>query len=277
MEFKMLSLPKLLARRYTLAMATAVLFAVPNAAVFAQDVVQKGYDIAAKSDASDRGFGDSEATLTMVLRNKSGQKSTREMQLLTLERPDKPSLGDKTISVFLSPADIKGTALLSHAKTKANDDQWIFLPATKRVKRISSANKSGPFMGSEFAYEDFAGQELEKYTYKWLKSEGCAGTTCDVVERIPSYKNSGYSRQVVWIDQKALQARKIDFYDRAGAHVKTLVLADYKQVGGVWRAHKLSMQNLRNGKSTDLVFSGFKFKTGLSTGDFKPAAIEGMR
>ena len=73
--------------------------------------------------------------------------------------------------VFRTPRDIEGTALLSHAQILEPDNQWLYLPALKRVKRISSANKSGPFVGSEFAFEDFTALELNKYDYVWLSEE----------------------------------------------------------------------------------------------------------
>jgi len=128
--------------------------------------------------------------------------------------------------VFDSPRDIEGTALLSHAKILEADDQWLYLPALKRVKRISSANKSGPFVGSELAFEDLTALELEKFDYEYLRSEPCGELTCDVVERYPRYEHSGYTRQVMWIDQDVSQIRKIEFYDRKNALLKTMTLDD---------------------------------------------------
>ena len=111
---------------------------------------QKGFEIAARADRTDTGFGDSEVELEMVLRNAAGQESTRSLKITTLEKEDE-SVGDKSLVLFDTPRDIEGTALLSHAKILDPDDQWLYLPALKRVKRISSSNKSGPFVGSEFA------------------------------------------------------------------------------------------------------------------------------
>ena len=107
----------------------------------AQASEDRGFDIAARSDRTDLGFGDSEVELQMVLRNAAGQESTRALRIATLEKPDE-SVGDKSLVVFDTPRDIKGTALLSHAKILDPDDQWLYLPALKRVKRISSSNKS---------------------------------------------------------------------------------------------------------------------------------------
>ncbi len=228
---------------------------------------QKGYDISARSDRSDRGFLDSEVDVTMILRNAAGQETSRSMTFTTLEVQDE-DLGDKSLVVFNTPKDVEGTALLSHAKMIDPDDQWLFLPALKRVKRISSKNKSGPFVGSEFAFEDFTATELNKYEYIWLREEACGDLTCDVIERKPRYQHSGYTKQVAWVDQSDFQARKIDFYDRRDSLLKTLTLSDYKQYDGVWRSHKFTMVNHTNGKSTDLIYGDYTFKVGLGTHDF---------
>ncbi|MGH1482330.1 MAG: outer membrane lipoprotein-sorting protein [Geminicoccales bacterium] len=234
---------------------------------FAQSAEEKGFEIAARSDRSDRGFADSKVDLTMILRNTAGQESQRSLSIMTLEIADEDT-GDKSMVVFDSPKDIDGTALLSHAKILDPDDQWLYLPALKRVKRISSANKSGPFVGSEFAFEDFTAIELNKYDYKHLREEEVDGVMMDVVERYPRYENSGYSRQVAWIDQDVFQIRQVDFYDRRDDLLKTLKLEDYRNYDGVWRSHKFLMTNHKTGKSTDLIYDDYQFKTGLDDNDF---------
>ena len=238
---------------------------------------EKGFDIAARSDRSDRGFTDSEVQLKMVLRNKAGQESRRTLVLKTLEVPDE-NQGDKSLIIFDSPADIDGTALLSHAKILDPDDQWLYLPALKRTKRISSVNKSGPFVGSEFAFEDFTALELNKYRYKFLRTEAFNGMLCDVVERYPRYEHSGYTKQISWIDQKVYQVRKVEFHDRRGDLLKTLTLEDYRDYGAnYWRAHKLTMVNHQTGKSTDLLYSAYVFKRGLSNRDFSKGVLRRIR
>ncbi|MFK8026522.1 MAG: outer membrane lipoprotein-sorting protein [Gammaproteobacteria bacterium] len=234
----------------------------------ADDLAKKGYDIAARSDRTDRGFSDSTVELSMVLRNAAGKESSRTLEIKTFEVQDE-NIGDRSLVVFDSPRDIKGTALLSHAQILDPDDQWLFLPALKRVKRISSTNKSGPFVGSEFAFEDFTATELNKYSYKWLRTEACGDMTCDVVERYPQYENSGYTKQIAWIDQSVYQLRKLDFYDRKDSLLKSLTLEDYRKYDDdIWRAHTFSMKNHQTEKSTELIYSDYQFKTGLTENDF---------
>ena len=244
---------------------------------YAQTPEEKGFEIAARSDRSDRGFGDSFVEIKMILRNAKGQESIREMTQNVLEVPDE-DVGDKSLVVFDSPADIYGTALLSHTKILDPDDQWLYLPALKRVKRISSKNKSGPFVGSEFAFEDFTALELNKYDYKYIGLEACGELTCDVVERTPRYEFSGYTKQIAWIDQSIYQTRKVDFYDRKGDLLKTLIFEDYREYeGGIWRSHLLRMVNHQTGKSTDMVFSEFEFATGASDKDFQKGILSRVR
>ena len=259
----------------TLAGMAATGLGIASAA--AETPEEKGFAIAARSDRSDRGFGDSKVELTMILRNAAGSESTRELELRTLEIPDE-DLGDKSLIIFSSPADIDGTALLSHAKILEPDDQWLYLPALKRVKRISSVNKSGPFVGSEFAFEDFTSLELNKYDYRYLDSEACGNLTCDVLERIPLYEHSGYTRQTAWVDQEVFQLRKVDFFDRRGDLLKTLTLEEYRLYDGkYWRAHKFSMMNHQTGKSTDLIYGDFVFSSGLNDNDFVKGVLKRIR
>ena len=131
--------------------------------VYASD--GRGLEIATEVDARDNGFGDTTSTMTMTLFDQYGNSTSRKIRNRTLEGTDE---GDLSLVIFDTPADVKGTAFLSHTKKSGSDDQWLYLPALKRVKRIASSNQAGPFMGSEFAYEDISSQELEKYTYKYL-------------------------------------------------------------------------------------------------------------
>jgi outer membrane lipoprotein-sorting protein len=226
----------------------------------------KGLEIATEADRRDTGFGDTTSDMLMVLRNKRGQESRRELEIRTLEVDGD---GDKSLTIFHSPRDVRGTALLTYSHGVKADDQWLYLPALRRVKRIASNNKSGPFMGSEFAYEDLSSQEIEKYTYKYIKDEKVGGIDCFLIERYPVDKDSGYTKQQAWLDKDEYRARKIDYYDRKGQLLKTLTPTKYgKFLGKYWRAHKMHMVNHQTGKSTDLVWSKFKFKTGLKDDDF---------
>ncbi|WP_239424330.1 outer membrane lipoprotein-sorting protein [Vibrio galatheae] len=251
-------------------LSTVVLFAAQvNASP------ERGLEIATERKARDEGWGDSVATMKMILQNAQGESSTREMRLQSFEIDGD---GDKGLTIFDQPRDVKGTAFLNHSHSVEADDQWLYLPALKRVKRISSRNKSGPFMGSEFAYEDLSSFELEKYTFNYLGDKQVADTQAFLVEQIPTDKNSGYTKLLVWLDQEYYRPIKIEFYDRKGALLKTLQFDDYKQyLNQYWRAHTMAMVNHQNGKSTTLTTSNLDFQTGLSEKDFEKNVLKRVK
>jgi len=238
---------------------------------------QRGGVIAEEVERRDRGFGDTVTELTMILTSADGRERSRRLTWQTLE-VDTPNEGDKSLTLFHEPRDIEGTAFLSFTHIDQDDDQWLYLPALKRVKRIASANKSSAFVGSEFAYEDLLSDEVEKFDYRWLKDETCGDLQCYVIERKPRYENSGYSRQVVWIDQDAFRPMKIEYYDHKNQLQKTLAFDDYRlYLNRYWRAHKMRMDNHQTRKSTVLSFSVFQFQTGLTARDFDPGALRRLR
>ena len=149
---------------FVLSFAAVIAITLPTVTEAAEDPVVKGEAVARESDRRDLGFGDTKVELRMILENRRGQTSERRLRIHTLEVPDEKD-GDKSLVIFDVPRDIRGTALLSYSHILDPDDQWLYLPALKRVKRISSSNKSGPFVGSEFAYEDITAQELKKYSF----------------------------------------------------------------------------------------------------------------
>ena len=256
--------------------AISALISLPAHAESAEDInIKKGLAIAVESDKRDTGFADFTASMVMELHNKHGDISKRTIRIKTLEVIGD---GDKSMSIFDKPADVKGTAFLTYSHAIKPDEQWLYLPALKRVKRINSKNKSGPFMGSEFAYEDLASQEIEKYTYKYIRDEVFNGADCFVIERYPAYEHSGYTRQVAWVNKEKYIAEKIDFYDRKNDLLKTLINKDYQQyLGQYWRANEMHMENHQTGKSTLLSWQDYKFKNGLSDKDFSRNSLKRAR
>lgn len=242
-----------------------------------RDAREKGRAIMVEADARGKGYGDLRAEMAMVLKNAHGQESRREMRSRSLEKEG----GDWNLIIFDEPKDVEGTALLTHTHAGADDDQWLYLPALKRVKRIASGNKSGPFVGSEFAYEDLSSQEIEDYQdYELLREEACPGSDepCWVVKRIPADSNSGYSRQIAWVDQSEYRVRKLDYYDRKGDHLKTLTFDDYRlYLDDYWYAHEMHMVNHQTGKSTLLNWKAYEFRNGYTDRDFDRNALKRIR
>jgi len=243
--------------------------------LYAQSAEQRGLEIAQAAKAYDKGFTDFTANMIMTLKNKAGKTSTRNIRIKSLEVEGD---GDKSLSIFDQPADVKGTAMLTFSHGLEPDDQWLYLPALKKVKRISSRNKSGPFMGSTFAFEDLGSQEIEKYSYKLLREEACGDWQCYVIERKPEYKHSGYTSQTAWIDKEAYRLVKVDYYDRKKALLKTLTTGDFQQyLGHYWRPGKMDMVNHLTGKSTLLEWVGYQFQTGLTERDFRSQSLKRLK
>ena len=243
---------------------------------FADDRADMGYQIACEADRRASGFCDFRAEMEMILRNRPGRESHRRIRVRAMETEND---GDKSLTIFDSPADVRGTALLTHSHKSGDDDQWLYLPALKRVKRISSRNKSGAFMGSEFSYEDLGSLEIEKYTYKYLGEDNLNDHQCFMLERSPKdKKNSGYSRIISWLDQDEYRVWKEEYYDKRNRLLKTLTLGKYQlYLKTVWRAHFMHMVNHQTGKETDLIWSNFFFRTGLSSKDFNKNSLKRAR
>ena len=241
----------------------------------AETVEEKGFALVQKADIQDQGYGDSTASLRMVLISRHGDKTIRKMRGKFLEVPND---GDKSLLIFDNPKDVKGTAMLTHSHKNRPDEQWLYLPALHRVKRISSTGKAGSFMGSEFAYEDLSSPELEKFTFKWLREEKYNNMDCDVIERIPLDQDSGYVREVVWLGKKESRYWKAVYYDRKNTLLKTLISSDYKKYNNkFWRAGKMHMTNHQSGKETTLFWEKYAFNTGLKDRDFQKNILKRIR
>lgn len=237
---------------------------------------QQGRAIFAEADARNSGYVDLQVELQMILRSAHGAITERSLRIAQYEVPDD---GDKMLLVFETPADIRGTALLSHAHETKADDQWLFLPAIKRVKKVASHDKSGSFVGSEFSYQDLSPLQLEKYTYEFLREDVLDAVACFVVARISTQDNYQYATEHFWFDQQAYRVLRVDYFDHSGFQVKQLRARDFRLYQDrFWKAGRMLMSNLRNRKSTELVWQDFAFNVGLDgTRDFSVNSLRRAR
>jgi len=243
----------------TLTLGAISLFAIGN------------IELAKKSDALSDGFQSSTSNMTMTLINSAKQKTIRQMSSKTLEGQN----GDMSLMVFLTPADVKGTKMLTHEHINKDDDQWMYLPALKRVKRIASRNKSGSFMGSEFSYEDTSNNSWEKYTYKGAVQEvSIEGKRYFKGTRIPKDKNSGYSKQITYSDVNTYLIYKIEYYDRKNELLKTAIFKKWNKLDGVYLMGEIVMTNHQNSKKTILSWTNQKIKLNLKKKDFSKRKLK---
>ncbi len=228
-------------------------------------------EVAQKSDDALSGYEDARSNMRMTLINAKGQERERKMKMIILEKEG----GDKSLMEFLSPADVKGTKFLNYEHVQKDDDQWLYLPALKRVKRIASKNKSGSFMGSEFSYEDLSAFNVDKYRYEGEAEElELNGKKVYKGESKPISKYSGYTKQIFWVDAKTFLIQKMDYYDRKKELLKTATYEDYKKISGVWRFGKITMNNHQNDKRTILIWEDETLKNGLKEKDFHKRVLK---
>ncbi|WP_022664856.1 outer membrane lipoprotein-sorting protein [Desulfospira joergensenii] len=193
--------------------------------------------------------------IMMLVDGRSGTKEKRE-----IKRYGKKMDNDlnRYLLVFTGPADIKGTALLTHEQ-EAEDDQWLYMPATQKMQRIASASKKSYFMGTDFTYEDMEPEKIENFQYTILKDETLdqvePAAECWVIEALPSQdgqkRSSGYSKRILWVDKANFTSLKVEFYDRRKRLLKTQRAYEIQNISGtVFRPKKVIMDNHKKNHKT---------------------------
>ena len=237
-------------------MRTSILFLCLSVVLLAQS----GEEVAKRAYEKISGYQSSISKTTMLLKNAQGDENIRKLEMKKLEGKN----GDRSLLIFLYPNDLKDTKLLSYEVIGGDDKQWLYLPALKRIKRISSRNKSGSFMASEFSYEDISSQNYKNYSYpKDAKIIEKDGVTYFEVLRLPKDKHSGYSKQIIYIDTKENLARFGDYFDKQGRLLKKIVFTNYVLLDGVYRVHKIIIKNVQNQKESSLIWDSDTIKAGL--------------
>ena len=214
------------------------------------------HEIATQVKKNSDGYESSRSVMEMVLIDQAKNQSKRVMHSISLEDKKNDGInGDKSLMEFKTPLDVKGTKFLTHEKIEKNNNQWLYLPALKRIKRITSKNKSGSFMGSEFSYEDISSREPSKYTYsKEFSEQKLNGVDIYKYERYPKDKNSGYSKQVLYVDKNRFVVLQIEFFDKKKELLKTATYSGYKKIKNTYRVGKMVMNNHQNYKATTLEY-----------------------
>ena len=148
------------------------------------------------------------------------------------------------------------------------------MPARRRTKRIASSDRSGRFVGTEYSYEDLAGDQLEDFSYRYIRLDAVDGRPAHLIERIPRNPSSEYSRQETWVDTGNNQVVKAKLYDRKGRHVKTLLVQDWRKYNGrYWRPHRMRMTHIPSGRSTEMVASTYRIGIGVPARTFHQGAL----
>jgi hydrophobe/amphiphile efflux-3 (HAE3) family protein len=252
------------------------LLALPHA-VSAQ--APTGKQIIERNDAM-RAVDDEQVELEMQLINKRGQKRERKVSWVLKHDAQR---NQKGLIRFVAPADVRGTGLLSIEHADREDDQWLYLPAIRKSRRISAASKSDSFVGSDFAYEDLGAEEIEQHDYRLLREDTADGTPVYVVEATPNNeqrkRESGYSRREIFVRKDNAAIARIDFYDRQQELLKILRARDIRQVPSTktWRAQTIEMANQKTGHTTVIVYGPFVINAGVSDDTFSIRELERER
>ena len=209
---------------------------------------------------------DMQGDLTMTLTNSRGDQRMREIKQFTKDFGKM----EKKIMFFVSPADVRNTSFMNWSYDEAgkDDDQWIYLPALKKVKRISSESKSDYFMGSDFTYDDLGDRHPIDDTHKLLREEKVDGKDCYVVESIPKDEDYMYSRTVSWIIKDKWIGLKKEFYDEDEELLKTLTIKKYEKIKGYWTILSSEMHNVQKDHTTKMELANVKLDTGIPANKF---------
>lgn len=197
--------------------------------------------------------------LTMLLVNDKGQ--VRERKSSTVQMLQANGVDSNLLVRFSFPNDIKGTGFLQLERSDGEDDQWIYLPALKKSRRLVANNKKDSFVGSDFSYGDILLPKVDSYKHALLRSEAVDKFDCYVVESVPANEavssNSGYSKKITWVRKDDSIEAKVEYYDLSGRLLKTQVTADHVQVESSptrWFAKLREMTNHQTGHKTALQF-----------------------
>jgi len=234
-----------------------------------KEIMQKVIDTQQASSAA--------MDISMLLADNDGGQSTRRIQTLSVNDNGLT----KTIMVFLEPASVKNTRFLTIENESRGDDQWIYLPALRKVKRIASSEQSGSFMGSDFSYSDmsFANSVLDDSTYAILREEIVNGLDCYVVESIPARDtDSQYGKEITWVDKATWLTPRVEFYAKDGRTLlKVLEAEDFKQIQGREFAGKMTMTTVATEHATTLEFREVKYDIPIDQGYFTTTFLKSGR
>jgi outer membrane lipoprotein-sorting protein len=219
------------------------------------------------------------ANVTFHLFNPSGQERVRQTITRTLLRDN--GTDSMRQARFMSPADIRGTVVLMIENLGGDDDMWIYLPAARRVRRLTAANRRDAFVGSDFTYGDIIGHRVSDWTHQLLREEAVGGRPAWVIEsraRTPQVQsNTGYSRRVQWIDRENFVAVRGEAYDEAGQLLRRFSASDIRlvdQAARRWQPMTLEAQNVQSNYRTVIRFENFRANQSVNPEYFTTRAME---
>lgn len=243
-----------------------------GAPLFADDagakLAQRVYDRPDGDDAT--------SAVTMSLTEEGRSPRVRNLILYRLSA----ATGDvSTFIRFTDPADIEGTGLLTLDAADGMSNQWIYLPAMQRVRRVDSNRKGGRFVNSDYYYEDLRDRKPAMDVHKVVGRERIGKVDCEVLESIPvEAGNSVYVRRLSWIDPASLLPMRVDFFEKdMEKPTKRLLVDKHEQVRAYWTVMDSTLTDLGSGHQTRLTVNRILYDRGLPTKLFSAKALEEER
>jgi hypothetical protein len=250
-----------------LIVAAIIIFPLFSLAQDAKEITRKSIDLT-RIDAM-------EMTSTLKIYDAKGRERVRE----TVSASKKFGNTTKAITKFISPVDVKGTAILIYDYEDKDDDMWIYMPALRKTRRIVSSEKGKSYMGSEFSNADMSVPNLEDFTYTLLGSEKYKGKECWKIEVIPVNDdiadNHGYSKRISWVEKETYFTFKNEYYDFDELLFKEITLKQYEKVDeGKYMMRKMEAHNLENGRRSVMTIDQIQKGSELIENNFSPSALE---
>lgn len=213
---------------------------------------------------------DCKSIIEMLIIKPDGNKRTRN---LSFSRKDYGE-DSRSLIVFTSPADVKGTSFLTWNHVKDSNDQWLFLPALKKTKRIGTASQSDSFMGSDFSYDDMSKRSTSKDDYRIIGSKTVDSADCYVLEALAKDKSEAFVKRIIWVRKDNFIIIKAEFYDAAGVLSKQYTAGDIQKINNINTIHFFRMEDVKNGGHSTMKLSNVTYNSGLHDRMF---SVQGLK
>lgn len=229
-----------------------------------------GREVAENTENRDSG-DTTHALVEMRLVDAGGDTKNRIIEQYGREEDDLM----RNVIIFHRPASVEGTRFLTIERADRDDDQWIYLPALDRVRRIAGGEGDDAFMGTDFTYNDLEGRDIEEYTYELLREESVGDWDTYVVETVPKPEtDSQYSRLLQYVDKKSWIPVRIEFYDQDNNLLKVNRVHRMERVQGYWTIIENTMENVQTEHRTELQVTNFRYNEDLPEGLFTVNFLE---
>ena len=249
-------------------LSATLLIAATSFAQSANEIAKKVHDLPNGKTSS--------STISITLIDKNGKTRGREIASYTM----KDGTTDKTVLVFKTPRDVAGISYLSYDYPDKADgstvdsDSWIYLPAMKKVRRVSGSSKDDDFQGTDFTYDDLGNRNLSKDNFAILGEEKVNGADCWILEAKAKDSKAKISRRVSWVDKKTFVTYKGEYYDKQNRLQKTLICENIKQIKGYWTTQKMTMTNVQTNHKTVYEVNNLKYDEKVNESYFTVSALE---